>query len=38
MSVGCVQRLHHLDAKAGTVGEEHGELGCGSLGWLRDAG
>lgn len=27
--VGSDQRLHHLDAKASTVTEEHGELGHG---------
>jgi len=29
LGVGSVQRLHHLDAKACTVIEEHGELGWG---------
>jgi hypothetical protein len=27
LRVDSVQRLHHLDAEAGTVTEEHGELG-----------
>ena len=38
LSMGSAQRLHHLDAEAGTVTEEHGELGHGGLGWLGDAG
>lgn len=32
LSVGSVQGLHHLDAEAGTVTEEHGELGHGGQG------
>jgi hypothetical protein len=36
--VASVQRLHHLDAEACTVREEHGELGHGSQGWRLDAG
>jgi hypothetical protein len=31
LSVGSAQRLHHLDAEAGTVSEEHSELGHGML-------
>ena len=30
--------MHHCDAEAGTVSEEHGELGHGGQGWQRDAG
>jgi len=26
LGMGSIEGLHHLDAKAGTVGEEHGEL------------
>ena len=33
LSVGNVERLPHLDAKAGTVSEEHGELGHTCLGY-----
>lgn len=29
LGVGSVHRLHHLDAEAGTVSEEHRELGHG---------
>jgi hypothetical protein len=29
--MGSAQRLHHLDAEAGTVSEEHSELGHGML-------
>jgi hypothetical protein len=40
--MGSVEGLHHLDAKAGTVGEEHGELGhqqdSGSPSGSRGAG
>jgi len=38
LGVSSVQRLHHLDAEAGTVSEEHRELGHGSPEWLCDAG
>ena len=38
LGMGSIEGLHHLDAKAGTVGEEHGELGYGERGWKRDAG
>ena len=30
LSVGSVQCLHHLDAEAGNVTEEHGEWGMGA--------
>jgi hypothetical protein len=29
LSVGTIEGLHHLDAKASTVSEEHGQLGYG---------
>jgi hypothetical protein len=38
LSMGSAQRLHHLDAEAGTVSEEHSELGHGAQGWRLDAG
>ena len=37
LSMGSAQRLHHLDAEAGTVSEEHSELGHGGESWHRDA-
>ncbi|WP_254935856.1 hypothetical protein [Cyanobium sp. Tous-M-B4] len=38
MCVGCVQRLHHLDAEACIRREQNGELGNGGQRWLGDAG
>ena len=38
LSVVSIQHLHHLNAEAGAVSEEHGEVGHGAQGWQLDGG